>query len=328
MVKTYLRRGKAMTRSLRAVPAIVATILSLLAAVPAAQAVILYWSADRATFEPHSCVYGGSGWQYQGQWSDYLGTPIAPNYFITAKHVGGSVGSAFTYNGQTYTTVASFPSSASDLQIWQVNTPFSAYAPLYTSSNEAGKTMTVFGRGTPRGSAVTVGGVTKGWTWGTSDHVQSWGSNKVDGVSDGGSGIGSLLRFGFDATGDYYEGSLSIGDSGGGVFIEDGATWKLAGINYGTDGFYSYTGGSDTGFLGSIFDQGGLYVGTAGNWTYVNDGVSNIPGSSYSSRISSNLSWIYSVIGQPPLALVPEPASLALLLPSAMVLMTRRRSAS
>ena len=31
-----------------------------------------------------------SGWQYQGTWLAYLGTPIAPRYFITAKHVGGS----------------------------------------------------------------------------------------------------------------------------------------------------------------------------------------------------------------------------------------------
>lgn len=33
-----------------------------------------------------------SGWQYEGEWNGFLGTAIAPRYFITAKHVGGSIG--------------------------------------------------------------------------------------------------------------------------------------------------------------------------------------------------------------------------------------------
>ncbi len=279
---------------------------------PASRGVILYWSADRATWAPTSCWYGNSGWQYEGQWSCYLGTPIAPNYFVTAKHVGGSVGGVFTYNSQTYTTTASYDSPSSDLRIWQVSTPFATYAPLYTLSNEVGKTMTVYGRGTARGDDVTVNGQLKGWTWGAFDHVESWGSNKVDTVANGGSGVGQMLAFGFDASGDYYEGSLSVGDSGGGVFIKDGSTWKLAGINYGTDGYYSYTGQNGTGFSASIFDQGGLYVGTDNAWNHIADQATDIPGSSYATRISSNMAWIRSIIGTP--IAVPEPTAAALLL--------------
>ena len=311
-----------MSRIVRIAFPLLAAGLVLFVVAPATQAIILYWSADRATFEPHSCVYANSGWQYQGQWSYYLGTPIASNYFVAAKHVGGSIGNPFTYNGQVYTTTAYFDSPGSDLRIWQVNNPFSAFAPLYTASSEAGQTMTVFGRGTTRGSAVTVNGVTKGWTWGTFDHVQSWGSNKVSNIVSGGSGIGQLLRFAFDSSGDYYEGGLSLGDSGGGVFIKDGTTWKLAGLNYGVDYQYSYTGGSDAGFLASIFDQGGLYIGAANNWTLVPDQTSNTPGASYATRISSNLNWIYSVIGQP--IAVPEPAGLAMLLVGMGPLVRRR----
>ena len=296
--------------------------LVLSMAAPASRGVILYWAADRAAWAPTSCWYGNSGWQYQGNWSFYLGTPIAPNYFVTAKHVGGSVGNAFTYNGQTYTTTAAYPSPSSDLTIWKVSTAFAAYAPLYTLSNEVSQTMAVYGRGTARGSAVTVGGQTKGWTWGAFDHVRSWGSNKVDEVVNSETGVGQLLYFNFDASGDYYEGSLSLGDSGGGVFIKDGSTWKLAGINYGTDGYYSYTGVNGTGFSASIFDQGGLYVGTNSNWTYVPDQATNIPGGSYATRISSNMSWIRSIIGTPPA--VPEPGGATLLLLGAGVLFRRR----
>ena len=51
----------------------------------------------------------------------FLGTPIASNYFITAKHIGGSVVQTFILNGTTYTTTAVFPDPSSDLQIWQRN---------------------------------------------------------------------------------------------------------------------------------------------------------------------------------------------------------------
>src|SRR5689334_13923866 len=45
-----------------------------------------------------------SGWQYQGDWGAFNGTPIAPQYFMTAKHVGGNIGQEFTYGGNVYTT--------------------------------------------------------------------------------------------------------------------------------------------------------------------------------------------------------------------------------
>src|SRR6476619_3912548 len=45
-----------------------------------------------------------SGWQYQGDFGAFNGTPIAPQYFMTAKHVGGNIGTEFTYAGNAYTT--------------------------------------------------------------------------------------------------------------------------------------------------------------------------------------------------------------------------------
>src|SRR5436309_1682040 len=57
----------------------------------------------------------GSGWQYQGLWGGFLGTPVAPQYFVTAKHVGGTIGQDLVLNGISYTTVAVSNDPNSDL---------------------------------------------------------------------------------------------------------------------------------------------------------------------------------------------------------------------
>src|SRR5437867_4375374 len=63
----------------------------LLATIPV-HAVIFYADGDPAynTTAPGGSLTN-SGWQFEGIWGGFLGTPIAPKYFITARHVGGSV---------------------------------------------------------------------------------------------------------------------------------------------------------------------------------------------------------------------------------------------
>jgi hypothetical protein len=158
---------------------------------------------------------------------------------------------------------------------------------------------------------------------------------------DGGSGLGQLLKFTFNRQGTtgalYNESTLSTGDSGGGLFINDNGKWKLAGINYLVDGPFSLTGGSGTGFNASIYDKGGLYVGGDGAWKYNNDTSADLPGNWYATRVSSRQSWIKSIIGSASSATpsslataagvtsVPEPASLGLLGIAATALLRRRR---
>ncbi len=244
-----------------------------------------------------------SGWQYQGTWGAYLGTPIASKYFITAKHVLGNVGDSFTLNSVSYTTDAKFDSPTTDLTIWRITGTFSPteIAPLYTNTNELNKPLVVYGRGTAPGSLVTVSSNPKGWTWGANDAQQSWGENVVELTPSGGAGIGDLLEFAFDNSGSTVanEAALSLGDSGGGVFIFDGSVWKLAGINFGVDAFFNFTGTNGNGFNASIFDARGLYFGNdIDGWTLIS-GASNQPGSSYSTRISSNVAWINTVVPEP-----------------------------
>jgi hypothetical protein len=269
----------------------------------AARAVIFYSTADPGfnTSAPTGALTN-SGWQYEGQWVGFLGTAIAPQYFVAAHHVGGNIGAPFVYQGATYLTTAFFDDPDSDLRIWRVCGTFQSYSMLYTNSDETGKALVVFGRGTQRGAPVSsAAGVTNGWLWGLSDGVQRWGQNTVAGVVDGdqsfpipGGRLGSLLRASFDAGG-LNQATLSTGDSGGGVFLQDGADWKLAGINYGVDGFFN-TSTNGPGFSAAIFDERGLYLGAEGNWTLIPDSPAPIAEAFYATRISSNLSWILSII--------------------------------
>jgi len=113
---------------------------------------------------------------------------------------------------------------------------FPAYAPLYEGTAEAGQPCVIFGRGTQRGEPVVVSGVlgpeTKGWLWGPYDGVQRWGTNVINAVLDGAAlepflgPVGDLLQATFDSGAGADEASYSTGDSSGGLFIRDGATWS------------------------------------------------------------------------------------------------------
>src|SRR2546423_14264916 len=99
------------------------------------RAVILYGTADPlANTTAPTGDLSGSGWQYEGQFGGFLGTVIASNFFITAKHIGGSLGQTFTFDGASYTTIAVFPDPDSDFQIWQVAGTFTTHAPLFSGN--------------------------------------------------------------------------------------------------------------------------------------------------------------------------------------------------
>src|SRR5436190_13402864 len=72
------------------------------------RAVILFRTADPAanTTAPTGGL-NGSGWQFEGLWGSFLGTPIAPHFFLSAKHVG-QAGASFTLGGINYTLVKEF----------------------------------------------------------------------------------------------------------------------------------------------------------------------------------------------------------------------------
>jgi hypothetical protein len=273
----------------RAVAAIIFAFLSTLATT---NAIILYRTDDPTanTTEPTGTL-AGSGWQYEGLIGAFLGTAIAPHFFITAQHFGVQ-SSPFIYRGVNYTILQWFDDPSSDLRIYEVAEEFPDYAPLYSQKDEIGQHLVVFGRGTQRGSEVISDGLLRGWEWGAPDAVERWGESQVSDTVSFGSTLGDMLYALFDSNGFPEEAHLSSGDSGGGVFLSDNGVWKLAGLNYSVDGPFFTSPGGD-GFLAALFDMRSLY-GING---ILITGNTPVPSGFYASRISSKLVWIQSVIG-------------------------------
>lgn len=298
-------------------------------------AVLFYDTGDSShnTTAPAG-IFANSGWQYEGLYGAYLGTAIAPQYFITAQHFG-TQGSTFTQSGiftggsdVTYNIDSTVNSgtgywdiAGTDLRIFKVQETFSTYATLYTGSLEVGMTMVTMGRGGPRGDDVLVSGILHGWEDSSPDGTPRWGSNTVSGIYS--SVLGDLITASFSASGTSEEATLSNGDSGGGVFVNDGGVWKLAGINYSIDGRFdtNNTVGDGTDFDGALFDRGGLYQGSdAFGWTSIPNLPLDNPSSMYASRISTNATDIMTIVA------VPEAqSSLLVLIAAACGILQRKR---
>ena len=269
---------------------------------------VIFLESDDPAF--HTSTPGdNSGWQYEGKFIYFLGVPIAPYFFITAKHFGGDVGSVFDFHGDSYVTIAIHDIGSTDLRIWEVDhaKPFPDYAPLSSGVADIGTIATIMGRGSQRGAEVVVDGEekeAKGWQWGAGDGVERWGHNVVVNTITF-PNVGEFLHCNFDNPGVAGECHLSVGDSGGGTFVLENGLWRLAGIHYAVDGPFR-TGPSGSPFDAALYDVGGLEYLQSTNpdvWVPVADTAQNIPSSFYSSRIAASWALITGI--------APEAASLA-----------------
>jgi hypothetical protein len=113
---------------------------------------------------------------------------------------------------------------------------------------------------------------------------------------------------------------LNAGDSGGGVFIQQAGTWRLAGINYGaTIGPWDLDADHSS-FLpnANIHNPAGMYYYNGSAWQLVTVEQAY----SIHSRISTSASTIQSMLT----VAVPEPSSLMLVLPGLALVLRRRRA--
>lgn len=257
---------------------------------PVARAIIVFGSGDPArNTTPPSGSLTNSGWHWQGRWQFALGTVIGPRQFVTARHLGGTVGDGFEFRGLRYRTVAVTQRPGTDLQVFTVAGRFSDFAPLNTNTREGGRPLMLLGRGGRRGEPV--GG--RGWWVGDYDGVQRWGTNTVKGVVPANlSPVGDLLVFDFSETAGADEGCYSGGDSGAGNFMLDrDGVWKLAGVGYAVEG--PYTANTNTApRYGALFDTRGLWAGQPGAQEWLPDGPTPTGTLGFMTRISSHAAWL------------------------------------
>lgn len=231
-----------------------------------------------------------------GGGSAFMGTAISPQWFLTVSHVGTN--STVSQNGVTYNVVPNSgvvlnPDSTGDgFELWRINGTFSSYAPLWSDvvdGSENNLNSTIIGRGTDKGAVVNIQGNASnpgGWQDGATTGTVRWGQNMVFTASAGGI---TYLEFTFDAPnqGDNVaslannggnEGMVTVGDSGGGLFVYSTATnqWKLAGVLdgiVGTDTYATQSNFSDA-HEDALYNTVGLYTAansqvTSGSTRYV-----------------------------------------------------------
>lgn len=281
------------------------SLLAMTAALPAG-AVILFGSGDpqRNTTAPDGLL-DGSGWQWQTD-AGTCATAVGPHHAATAQHLGLHAGSVLHFAGMTYPVVAVTNAPSSDFQLVELAGRLPDFAPLYTATDEVGRLLVVHGRGTLRGDPVLApdgSGEVRGWRWGGGDGRLRWGTNVVVETGSGTPGqgfYGDVLvgTFGRDAGDD--NGTLSTGDSGGGVFLrDDGGQWQLAAVNYAVESlFNSTTNGS--GFSAALFDRTGFFELDNHHAWIIDDLQATQPETFFiATRVSSYADWVQQLVAQP-----------------------------
>ena len=177
-----------------------------------------------------------------GRWSSNAScVVITPNHIITTRHQYGSASSPVLIGGVTYTIDDIWSHPTADLRVVKLySANLSNYVALYSDTNEIGQEIVIGGYGRGREITLLKGILQRpyGYTWGTdandNNHTQRWCTNKVEGTDTASNGYTSdVITADFDALGvgsTSYEGISAEYDSGGGWFIKDGGSWKVAGL--------------------------------------------------------------------------------------------------
>jgi hypothetical protein len=266
----------------------------------AAQAVVIYGSTDpNANTTAPTGTLANSGWQWTYTFDHFDVTAVAPNWVVVAEHVRGSFPSTNTIYGPTGTpytidNVNYVRIGTTDLTLLKVNAQLPSFAPISTNAVTAdeNKFMLDIGRGKDPGAPIVISSVLKGWGQGLTNSTQRWGTNNTYPSSALDSTLGNFLLSTFDASGGFNEMSLDIGDSSGPMFVQEGGTWKLAGVNYGAADIYSTSSNGANSFSANIFNFSGLYDQVTGPWAPATTGTI-----SYYSHVGSNYNLISAATG-------------------------------
>lgn len=176
----------------------------------------------------------GFNWDYVVNFNDSSSVAVDPYWLLTAAHVADDFGNtSVTVNGQTYNQIGEIYNPTADLALIQLDKALPGYYSLYAGPypTQTNRRLT----GLMVGYGVTGAVVDQyNYTFGsTGKGVERWGYNKIDGALTYTGATGknnSGFRMYFNTADTPLEAGAGTGDSGSGVFVNDGGVWKLAGI--------------------------------------------------------------------------------------------------
>ena len=217
---------------------------------------------DLSEFSDSNSPYYGMNWGYN--YGTGGGTSVAIGYFtlMTADHYSMAVGSTFTINGDTFRIKSMENLDADPDELYQpdmrvlhmenLTNPYRALPGFYDLYTYEGVTWPGEPLGTEK-SFVMVGTGDTGSTTSTTYYTDTedtralrWGTNRYESLTRRGeTGYDGTrystwcfkMRYNKVSAATPHESGLGIGDSGAGVFVKDGDTWKLAGIGLYRDSF-------------------------------------------------------------------------------------------
>jgi len=221
---------------------VVAAALFSLTVSASVSALVLH-PANNPTSSPVDAVVGRWG-------SNASAVVVSSTHVITTRHQGGGVGTNVIIDGTTYVVaeVTNAPGSV-DLRVARIETlggsaaGLTDFVSIYTNTDEVGQTHALGGFGEGRGSDILSGPNVIGYDWDGATGTQRWGANKVTStINDANVGAftNDLLVATFEAPGEggnplgagvAGEATIADNDSGGGWFINDGGTWKVAALS-------------------------------------------------------------------------------------------------
>jgi len=149
--------------------------------------------------------------------------------------------------GITYTIAQIWTHSTADLQIAKLNgANLLHFVDIYNNFDETDKYLVMGGYGRGRDEILQTFGVTYGYGWDLAGNsTLRFGTNRVKSTKDDstlGYWTSDILTADFDGLNEgqstEYESSLALYDSGGGWFIEDGNSWKVAGLSRAVERHY------------------------------------------------------------------------------------------
>ncbi len=191
-------------------------------------------TGDNSTAESAPTGDWNVNWANVYNYKNCSSVAVDSYWILTAKHVADDGGTGTITSGAgTHTQQEIVYHPSADLALVRYDRAFAGYYSLYTGSFSVGDDMVMIGYGNT-GTVSSTSFRDSGSGRGT----KRWGSNEHSGnqtvsyeIGGGVTTTNDGFWLGFNNSSTTNEAGVGTYDSGGGSFINDGGTWKLAGIN-------------------------------------------------------------------------------------------------